>query len=132
MTDINPTDETALAEEEKEGKGKKGKGEAGAAGRSETSIADAAYADMISRGISMADIKGILSNWRHMRGEGLTRSLMEFARGMTRASAHAQVEIAPGKDFSLIHNIVQHFKGLNKTPEHKHMHTLKDQHKPGL
>jgi len=135
MTDSHdPTDE--VEEEGKEGKeGKKGKGKAegGAATRGEVDVQAGFYDYMTRVGASVGQISQILSQWRHLRGGGLARALVDFARAMTRASAHAEVEIAKGKDYGLIHNFIQHVKAMVRAPAHTHAHQNQHHHnKPEL
>ncbi|MFA6279620.1 MAG: hypothetical protein WC612_02345 [Bdellovibrionales bacterium] len=126
--EIPPSDET----EEKEGKSGKGKAESGALGRSEVAVEPAFYETMAKFGASVSQISEILRNWRHLRGSGLTRALADFARSLTRASAHAEVEIAKGKDFGLLHNLIQHIKTMGHAPEQKHAPHNQHHDKPSL
>ncbi|HAX91059.1 MAG TPA: hypothetical protein DCY07_02475, partial [Rhodospirillaceae bacterium] len=97
--------------EGKEGKGK-GKAESGALGRGEVAVEAGFFEHMAKIGASAGQISEILKSWRQLRGAGLARALVDFARSVARASAHTQVEIAPNKDFGLIHNFIQHVKAL--------------------
>ncbi len=124
--DIPSSDE----QEEKEGKGGKGKAESGALGRGEVAVEPAFYETMARFGASVSQISNILRNWRHLRGNGLAKALTDFAKSLTRASAHAEVEIAKGKDFGLLHNLIQHIKSLGHTPEQKHAPHKQNNNKP--
>lgn len=127
--DIPPSDEQEEKEGE-EGKGGKGKAESGALGRGDVSVEPAFYETMARFGASVSQISAILRNWRQLRGSGLTKALSDFARSLTRASAHAEVEIAKGKDFGLLHNLIQHIKSLGHTPEQKHTPHNQNHNKP--
>lgn len=131
MTEQDITENGAEDQEEKEGKGGKGKAESGTMSRSEVAVEAGFFEYMSKIGASAAQISEILRNWRQLRGSGLTRAIMDFARAMTRASAHAEVEIAKGKDFGLLHNFIQHFKALRRAPEHKQTLQNKQQNSPG-
>lgn len=128
---IPPSDEQEEKEGE-EGKSGKGKAESGTLGRGEVSVEPAFYETMARFGASVSQISEILRNWRHLRGGGLAKALADFARALTRASAHAEVEIAQGKDFGLLHNLIQHIKSLNHAPEQKHTPPNQHHNKPGL
>lgn len=116
-------------EDGEEGKGKKGKGDLGTMERGEVQVGEGFYATMFAFGASVNQIREILANWRHLRGQSLARALTDFARRMTRATPHIEVEIDRGKDFGLIHNFVQTLKSLRKSPEQKQ--TLENRNHPG-
>jgi len=114
MDDIEKTEEEAAK------KKKGGKEEAGAMGRTEVVVSQGFYEKMGLLGASSSLIAEVLQNWRHLQGQGLMQRLMEFAKGHARASAHAEVEIKKGRDYGLVHNLLQHIKNLPRTLAHRH------------
>jgi len=123
MTDFDETDDLLGDETEAEKKKKKkgGKTEGDAVGQTEVSVSEGFYAYMTGIGAPASMIAGVLKNWRHLRGEGLRRALMDFARRVsTRASAHVEVEIGKDKDYGLIHNFIQYVKSIGQSPEQRH------------
>ena len=123
MTDIENTDD--LSEEQEKGK-KKGEGEDGAAaaGRTEVAVSPAFFEYMAGIGASKELIAEVLRTWRHFKGEGLMRRMMDFAKGLIKSS-HVQVEIDRNKDYAVVHNFIQSTKqnapAQNLAAQHKHV-----------
>lgn len=120
MTDYGKYDEGADEEEFDEITGqpkKKKKGETDTQGREQVQVTEGFYAYMSSIGASKNLVAEVLRNWRHLTGESLVRALMDFAQRLSsRATAHVEVEIDKNKDFGLVHNLIQFFKGKDKSP----------------
>jgi hypothetical protein len=127
MTDYEDEEELSAEEQKK----KKGDGEAEGAARSEANVSQGFFDFMVSIGASKMLITEVLRNWRHLKGEGLLRRVMEFARGLVKSN-HIEVEIDRGKDYAVVHNFIQSTKQAQApiakvTPvqqqmaKHKHM-----------
>ena len=117
MTNIDDYDEEVQEENEKKKK-KKGETETTVA-RKEIDVSPAAYQDMLGRGFSKGQIADVLRNWRHLCGEGLMRVLADFAKRVTRSSAHVEVEIGPEKQYGLVFNFLNFIKNRGHAPTHK-------------
>lgn len=119
MTDFNDIDDTIEDENEKKKKGGKTEGEA--QGAAAISVSEGFYGYMTSIGASPALIASVLKSWSHLRGQGLMRAISEFIAGAsTRATAHVQVDINPGKGFTLLHSLIEYFKSGSKAPTQTH------------
>lgn len=118
MDDFEETDEASNeAEKKKKSGGKEG---AGAASQTAVVVSQGFYERMGILGAPAHLIAEVLRNWRHLQGQGLLQRLIAFASSKSRASAHAEVEIKKGKEFGLVHNLLQHFKGLPRQPAQRH------------
>lgn len=119
--DLSVVDEKEEGKDGKEGKeGKGGKTESGGLSRGEASVSPGFFEYMAQVGASKHLIAEVLRNWRHYKGEGLLRRVMEFAKGLIKSS-HVQVEIERGKDYGVVHNFIQSTKA-DKAPAHTHHH----------
>lgn len=113
MDNYEDIDEAAQEEEKKKKGGKKGEGEAqGAMSAGEALATEGFYQKMGLMGVPANLVQEILRGWKHLQGHGLVQALAQFFTGKARASAHAQVEIKKGRDFSLVHNLFQTVKDL--------------------
>lgn len=134
MTEFEEDPNEAELAEEGEGqegkKGKKGEGEQGAPPARAAVAVTPAFFELMSRmGASKELVAEILRNWRHLKGEGLLKRVMDFARGLVKSS-HIQVEIDKDKDFSVVHNFIQDAK-KERAPEQKlEQHAAATTHKP--
>lgn len=123
MTDMNDIDDTTEEENEKKKKG--GKTEGDAQGVTAVTVSEGFYGYMSSIGASPSLIASVLKSWSHLRGQGLMRAISEFIAGATtRATAHVQVDINPGKGFTLLHSLIEYFKSSSKAPTHAQTHRM--------
>ncbi len=106
MTDLN--DITPDEQEDEEGKGKKGEGKSEGAGaaRGNMAVSPAFFEYMASIGAPKELIAEVLRSWRHFKGEGWVRRMMDFAKGLIKSN-HIQVEIAKDKDYAVVQNLMQ-------------------------
>ena len=119
MTDYGNYDDVEdedLDDTEKKKK-KGGKTETDRQGREQVQATDGYYTYMNSIGASKSLIAEIFRNWRHLSGEGLLRAIRDFAQRMSsRATVYVEVEIDKKKDYGLLHNLLQFFKGTSQSP----------------
>lgn len=98
-------------------KKKKGGDEDGEGHMREAEVSPEAIAYLLQVGASEKLIKKVMAAWRHYKGEGPVRRLIETLKSLVH-SKHVEVEIDKTKNFNVVHDFVQESKKINDMNPH--------------